>query len=190
MAARNIIDIRPGEGRLAWHHWQLALKVLNECGAHAAGIAGAVHQAGHYNHQRQPLCNELLGDLVCGPLGAVVFGEVRPGIAVGFVNQLAVRVGIDCQRAGIHGFGNRQLARQFQYIARAVDVNRRARLLVAPANFIPARDMEHAIGALHRRAHAFLISHVAFGYGNAQPGYILGLFRVAHHRSYTVACLN
>src|SRR4029450_521612 len=98
--------------------------------------------------------------------------------------------GVDCQRAGVDAFGDLQFAHQFQHVTRALDVDLRARALVAHTDLVPAGDVEDAVHAAHRPTHALLVGHVAFVHCSAQPGQVLRFLRATHDGDHLMARLG
>jgi len=133
---------------------------------------------------------KLLGEFVRGRLGAIILAQVRTSVAVGLVDQLAVRVGVDRQRAGIDALGNAQFAHQFQHIARPPDVDLFALARIFDANFIPSGDVEHPIDMRHGHAHAFFIGHITLMNRDPQRSQIPGFGRIADHHDHLMARID
>src|SRR5262249_5689398 len=85
---------------------------------------------------------------------------------------------------------NAKIAHQFQHVACAADVDTLAIALVLHAELVPPSDVEDAIHAGHRRAHALLLGHVALRHRDAERGQILRLRGAAHEGDNLVATFD
>src|SRR5258708_37079852 len=99
--------------------------------------------------------------------------------AVRFIDQRAVRVRVDHDRAGIDAFGDAQFVHGFQDIPRALDIHALALAFVSAADFIPAREMKDAIHALHWLAQALFLGDIALVNPHTRPKLPAGLGGIA-----------
>src|SRR5579883_1075659 len=124
------------------------------------------------------------------PLGTIVFAQMRPGVMIGFINQLAMRIRIDGERTGIDTLANAQLLHQFQDVARALDIDLLTLAFVLDPNFIPAGNVENAIRTTHRLAHALPVGDIALLDVHTERTEIFSFGGSAHHRHDLVPRLD
>lgn len=124
------------------------------------------------------------------PFGAVVFAEVRAAKPVASIHELAVRVGIDGERAGVNAFGNAKFAHEFEHVAGVANIDLFGSGFIACADLVPGREVEDAIYTVHRCAHAFFVSDVAERELDTALDQGLGLGRIANERNDLVPSIG
>src|SRR5215472_16503069 len=84
------------------------------------------------------------------------------------IDEHAVRITVDRQRARVDALWDTQVLHGCQYVPRAFDIDRCACRWIARPDLVPTSDVEDAVGAGHRSAQARCIGDVARGDRDAE----------------------
>src|SRR5207245_11344285 len=120
-------------------------------------------------------------------LRPVVFARERAARARGLVDEAAMGVAEDRDRARVHALRDAELAHGLEDVPRAVNVDAVGLIAAARADPVPRGAVEEALGAGHRAADALAVRDVAQLAAHAERPQIGGAVGVAHERDDRIA---
>src|SRR6266545_3052924 len=126
---------------------------------------------------------------MCRGFGAVIFGDVFAGEAIGLVYNLAMGIGVDAEGARVNAFWYTQFIHQFENVARPLNVDSFAIPLVSRSDLVPTGDVEYSVCALPAHAHGLFVGHIARERNYPEVLQYFCFFRVSHHCMDLMSCL-